>query len=61
MLIVASVASIVLFSLLALNPVVTEEPVPGNIVFNALLLAYLAPVILIGLIAMRCTPLAGRR
>ncbi len=52
-LIAVSVASIVLFSLLGLNPVVTEDPVPGNIVFNALLLAYLAPVILIGLIAMR--------
>jgi uncharacterized membrane protein len=52
-LIAASVVMIVLSSLLLNNPVVNEEPVPGNIVFNALLLAYLAPVILIGLIAMR--------
>ncbi|MFO1130659.1 MAG: DUF2339 domain-containing protein [Hyphomicrobiales bacterium] len=40
-------------SLLALNPVVTGEPVPGGLVFNALLLAYLAPVLLIMLIARR--------
>ena len=36
---------------LALNPVVTGEPVAGGPFFNALLLAYLAPVPLIGLIA----------
>ena len=48
-----SAAAVVLLSLLALNPVVTEDPVPGGIVFNALLLAYLAPVPLIGLIARR--------
>jgi uncharacterized membrane protein len=52
-LIAASCAAIVLLSLAALNPVVTEDPVPGNIVFNALLLAYLAPVVLLGLIARR--------
>ncbi len=52
-LLVMSFGAIALLSLVALNPVVTEEPVPGNIVFNALLLAYLAPVILIGLIATR--------
>jgi uncharacterized membrane protein len=40
-------------SLLALNPVVTREPVPGGFIFNALLLAYLAPVPLIMLIARR--------
>ena len=40
-------------SLLALNPVVTREPVPGGLFFNALLLAYLAPVPLIMLIARR--------
>ncbi len=52
-LIAAGTGGILLFSMLALNPVFTEEPVPGSIVFNALLLAYLAPVILIGLIAAR--------
>ena len=52
-LLLASGAAIVLLSLVALNPVVTEAPVPGNIVFNALLLAYLAPVLLIGLIARK--------
>jgi uncharacterized membrane protein len=50
-LIAASVAAIVSVSLGVLNPVVTEDPVPGSIVFNALLLAYLAPVVLLGLIA----------
>lgn len=52
-LIVAGMGGILLFSMLTLNPVFTGEPVPGNIIFNALLLAYLAPVILIGLIALR--------
>jgi uncharacterized membrane protein len=51
--IAAAVLAIVFLSLLALNPVVTEEPVPGNVVFNAILLAYLAPVLLIGLIARK--------
>ena len=50
-LIAASVAAIIVVSLGILNPVVTEDPVPGGIVFNALLLAYLAPVVLLGLIA----------
>lgn len=52
-LIAASCAAIVLLSLAALNPIVTEDSIPGNIVFNALLLAYLAPVVLLGLIARR--------
>ena len=52
-LIAVSCAGIVLLSLAAPNPIVTEDPVPGNIVFNALLLAYLAPVVLLGLIARR--------
>jgi len=52
-LITASCAAIALFSLITLNPVVTEAPVPGNVVFNALLLAYLAPALLLGLIARR--------
>jgi uncharacterized membrane protein len=53
LLIAVSCVAIVLLSLVALNPIVTEDPVPGNFVFNALLLAYLAPVILLGLIARR--------
>ncbi len=53
LLIAGSCAAIVLVSLLALNPVVSGDPVPGNHVFNALLLAYLAPVILLGLIARK--------
>jgi uncharacterized membrane protein len=52
-LLAGSCLAIVLFSLLTLNPLVTEAPVPGNIVFNALLLAYLAPVLLLGLIVSR--------
>ena len=52
-LIAASCSAIVLASLGALNPIVTESPVLGNVVFNALLLAYLAPVLLLGLIARR--------
>ena len=53
LLIAVSAGAIVGLSLFALNPVVTQEPVPGNIIFNALFLAYLAPVILIGLIVPR--------
>lgn len=53
LLLAASAVSVVLFSLFSLNPVVTGEPVPGNTLFNALLLAYLVPVPLIGLIALR--------
>jgi uncharacterized membrane protein len=50
-LIAASILAIIFASLAAMNPIVSEEPVPGSIVFNALLLAYLAPVVLLGLIA----------
>ncbi len=52
-LIAVSSAAIVLLSLGVLNPVVSEEPVPGNALFNALLLAYLAPVLLLGPIARK--------
>lgn len=41
----------VALNLLVLNPAVTGEPVPGGLVFNALLLAYLLPVPLVVLIA----------
>ena len=53
LLLAGSSAAIVLLSLVALNPVVSGDAVPGNVVFNALLLAYLAPVILLGLIARK--------
>ena len=52
-LLAVSCVAIVAVSLAALNPIVTEDPIPGNVVFNALLLAYLAPVVLLGLIARR--------
>jgi uncharacterized membrane protein len=48
-----SCAAIVAVSLAALNPVVTENSIPGNVIFNALLLAYLAPIALLGLIARK--------
>jgi uncharacterized membrane protein len=48
-----SCVAIVFVSLGSLNPIVTEDPIPGNVVFNALLLAYLAPVVLLGFIARR--------
>jgi uncharacterized membrane protein len=53
LLVAGSGAAIVLLSLLALNPVVSGDAVPGNVVINALLLAYLAPVPLLGLIARK--------
>jgi uncharacterized membrane protein len=53
LLLTAATAGAVLLSLGALNPVVTGEPVAGGPWFNALLLAYLAPVPLIALIARR--------
>ena len=60
LLIAGSVVVILVFSLGSLNPLVTEEPVPGNIVFNALLLAYLAPVVMIGLIVRRLDAIGWR-
>jgi uncharacterized membrane protein len=53
----ASVAGMMGLSLTTLNPVVTGDPVSGNVIFNALLLAYLAPVPLLGLIARRLAAL----
>ena len=53
LLLAAAAAGAMLLSLFAFNPVVTGEPVAGGRFFNALLLAYLAPVPLIGLIARR--------
>jgi uncharacterized membrane protein len=60
-LLAAAVAGILLFSLTSLNPVVNEEPVPGNVVFNALLLAYLAPVPLLGLIARKLSAIGWEK
>jgi uncharacterized membrane protein len=52
-LLVASAVAVVMLSLFWLNPVLTGEPVPGSLFFNALLLAYLAPAILTMLIMRR--------
>ncbi len=60
-LIAISCAAILLLSLGLLNPVISGEPVPGNALFNALLLAYLAPVILLGLIATKLGVLNWQR
>lgn len=46
-------AAIVMSSLLGLNPVMTEAPVPGNLFLNALTLAYLAPAMVVALIGRR--------
>lgn len=61
LLLTLSCAALVLLNLSALNPVVTEEPLPGNALFNALLLAYLAPAILLGLIAWKLEAIGWRR
>jgi uncharacterized membrane protein len=53
LLLLLAVAGAVLVNLGALNPVVTGDPVPGGLAFNALLLAYLAPAALFALIARR--------
>jgi uncharacterized membrane protein len=55
-----SCVAIVFVSLGSLNPIVTEDPIPGNVVFNALLLAYLAPVVLLGFIARRLDSVGWR-
>ncbi len=52
-LLLMAAAGAVSLSLLKLNPVITGEPVPGGLFFNALLLAYLLPVPLTLLIARR--------
>ncbi len=52
-LLLISVTAIVLGSLFAFNPIVSEQPLHGNIIFNALLLAYIAPIILFGLIVRK--------
>ncbi|MDO8351843.1 MAG: DUF2339 domain-containing protein [Aestuariivirga sp.] len=46
-------AAIVLGSLFEFNPIVSEQALHGNVLFNALLLAYIAPIALLGLIARK--------
>ena len=46
-----AIGAILILSLGLLNPVFTEEPFPGNLAFNTLLLAYAAPAILLALIS----------
>jgi uncharacterized membrane protein len=48
-----SVGAIFVLSLGGLNPLVSGDPLQGGIVFNALLLAYLAPAVLLTVIAAR--------
>jgi uncharacterized membrane protein len=48
-----SVAAIVLGSLFVFNPIVSEQPLHGNFLFNALLMAYIAPIALLGLITRK--------
>jgi uncharacterized membrane protein len=51
------VAATLLGSLFVFNPIVSGQPLHGNVLFNALLLAYIAPVILLGLIAQKLSVL----
>jgi uncharacterized membrane protein len=60
-LLAVSCVAIIFLSLGALNPIVTEDPLPGNVIFNALLLAYVGPVILLGLIARKIEALHWRQ
>lgn len=53
LLIAAALVLLIGGSLLWLNPAVNGDPLAGGALFNALLLAYLAPAILIGLISRR--------
>jgi uncharacterized membrane protein len=52
-LIVLSCVVLVFTNLLALNPVVTGEPLLGSAVFNDLLLAYAGPAVLLGFITQK--------
>ena len=49
----ASCGAIVLASLLALNPLISGKAIEGNLLFNSLTMAYLAPVALLALIARK--------
>jgi uncharacterized membrane protein len=48
-----SCAAIIVMSLLLLNPLATGDQIQGNILFNSLTMAYLAPVVLLALIARK--------
>ena len=48
-----SCAAIVGMSLFILNPVASGDQIKGNIIFNSLTMAYLAPVVLLALIARK--------
>lgn len=48
-----SCAAIVVMSLLLLNPLASGDQIQGNIVFNSLTMAYLAPIALLALIARK--------
>ncbi len=52
-LLIGSCAAIVLMSLVSLNPMITGSQIQGNIIFNSLTMAYLAPVALLALIARK--------
>ncbi len=52
-LLAASCAAIVVMSLLALNPIISGKAIEGNLIFNSLTMAYLAPVLLLALIARK--------
>ena len=60
-LLAASCAAIVVMSLLALNPLISEKAIEGNLIFNSLTMAYLAPVILLALIARKLEALSMAR
>jgi uncharacterized membrane protein len=48
-----SCAAIILMSLLFLNPLASGDQIQGNIIFNSLTMAYLAPIALLALIARK--------
>jgi uncharacterized membrane protein len=48
-----SCAAIIVMSLLLLNPLASGDQIQGNIIFNSLTMAYLAPVVLLALIARK--------
>jgi uncharacterized membrane protein len=52
-LLAGSAIAIIGGSLLVFNPAISQEALQGGAVFNALILAYLAPVVLLGLAARR--------
>lgn len=56
-----AVLGTVFVSLIALNPVITGDAMPGNMVFNALLLAYLVPALMLALAAVRLDVIGWQR